>query len=104
MKTKYRKNGYSRETALNYIDEKKAVQSLSTELETRVKFEDGNPTDEIDSYRAWFSQEGAGAFEVKFFDRIYLPKYMSIINFYELEACEVGNDVYFRAQGIEVVK
>ena len=44
MKTNNRKGGYSANTANEYIDSKQAIYCLSTELETQIKFEDGQPT------------------------------------------------------------
>jgi len=41
MKTRNRKNGYSANTAKQYIDQKQAIHCLSTEFEPQIKFEDG---------------------------------------------------------------
>ena len=57
MKTRNRKGGYSANTANEYIDNKQGIYCLSTELETQIKFEDGQPTGEIIAYKAWFSQK-----------------------------------------------
>ena len=58
MKTKNRKNGYSANTAKQYVDQKQAIHCLSTEFEAQIKFEDGQPTGEIIGHKAWFSQKG----------------------------------------------
>ncbi len=47
MKTRNRKGGYSVNTANEYIDNKQGILCLSTELETQIKFEDGQPTGEL---------------------------------------------------------
>lgn len=104
MKTNNRKGGYSANTANNYIDHKQAIYCLSTELEAQTRFVDGQPTDEIIAHKAWFSQKGLPPFQVKFESEVSLPDYMSVITFDNLEACEVGYHVYFRAQNIKEVK
>lgn len=77
---------------------------LSTGLEPQVKFEDGQPTGEIIAYKAWFSQNGLPPFQVKFESEVALPNYMTMVEFDNLEACEVGYNVYFRATDIKEVK
>lgn len=104
MKTNNRKIGYSSNTANNYIDNKQAIYCLSTGLEPQVKFEDGQPTGEIIAYKAWFSQNGLSPFQVKFESEVALPNYMTMVEFDNLEACEVGYNVYFRATDIKEVK
>ena len=73
MKTRNRKSGYSTNTASEYIDSKQGIYCLSTELETQIKFEDGQPTGEIIGYKAWFSQKGLPPFRVKFESELELP-------------------------------
>ncbi|MEY8434582.1 hypothetical protein AALA56_01885 [Streptococcus hyointestinalis] len=104
MKTRNRKSGYSINTANEYIDSKQAFYCLSTELEPQIKFEDGKPTGEIIAYKAWFSQKGLPPFIVKFENEIELPSYMSIVEFENLQACEVRYNVYFKADGVKEVK
>lgn len=104
MKTRNRKGGYSSSTATKYIDIKQAIHCLSTELDPQIKFEDGQPTGEIIAYKAWFSQKGLPPFQVKFESELKLPAYMVMVEFENLEACEVGYNVYFRADGIKEVK
>lgn len=104
MKTHNRKGGYSANTANEYIDNKQAIYCLSTELEAQLKFEDNQPTGEIIAYKAWFSQKGLPPFQVKFESKIELPSYMTMVEFDTLEACEVGFNVYFRAQNLKEVK
>ncbi|MDO8139849.1 hypothetical protein [Streptococcus mutans] len=104
MKTRNRKGGYSANTANEYIDNKQAIYCLSTELEPQLKFEDNQPTGEIMAYKAWFTQKGLPPFQVKFESKIEPPSYMTMVEFDTLEACEVGFNVYFRAQNLKEVK
>lgn len=104
MKTNNRKSGYSGNMANEYIDPKQAIVCLSTELEPQIKFEEGQPTGEIIAHKAWFSQKGLPPFQVKFETEISLPAYMAIIEFENLQACEVGFNVYFKADNLKEVK
>ena len=104
MKTRNRKSGYSTNTASEYIDSKQGIYCLSTELETQIKFEDGQPTGEIIAYKAWFSQKGLPPFRVKFEYEIELPSYMTLVQFDNLQACEVGFNVYFKAENVKGIK
>ena len=104
MKTNNRKGGYSTNTANEYIDSKQAIYCLSAELEPQQKFEDGKPTGEIIAYKSWFSQKGLPPFQVKFESEVALPTYMAMVEFNNLEACEVGYNVYLRATDIKVIK
>ena len=104
MKTRSRKGGYSTITANEYIDNKQGILCLSTELETQIKFEDGQPTGEIIAYKAWFSQKGLPPFTVKFESEVELPPYMALVQFDNLQACEVGFNVYFKADSLKEVK
>ena len=104
MKTRNRKGGYSANTATEYIDIKQSIHCLSTELEPHMRFEDGQPTGEIIAHKAWFSQKGLPPFQVKFESEVTLPNYMAMVEFDNLEACEVGYNVYFRASGVKEVK
>ncbi|MFZ7176285.1 hypothetical protein [Streptococcus hyovaginalis] len=104
MKTRNRKNGYSTNTALEYIDIKQPIYCLSTELDAQIRFEDGQSTGEIIAYRAWFAQKGLPPFQVKFESEVSLPAFLALVEFETLEACEVGYNVYFRATDIKEVK
>ena len=104
MKTRNRKSGYSTNTASEYIDSKQGIYCLSTELETQIKFEDGQPTGAIIAYKAWFSQKGLPPFRVKFENEIELPSYMTLVQFDNLQACEVGFNVYFKAENVKGIK
>ena len=104
MKTHNRKGGYSVNTANEYIDNKQGILCLSTELEAQIKFEDSQPTGEIIAYKAWFSQKGLPPFTVKFESEVELPPYMALVQFDNLQACEVGFNVYFKADNLKEVK
>mgnify|MGYP003083968934 CR=1 FL=1 len=104
MKAKYKKIGYSTETASFYINKNKAVYNLSTELEAQQSFVGGKPTGEIVAYKAWFTQEGVEPFVVKFDTDIKLPKYLSVIEFEDLMACEIKYKVYFKAINVKEIK
>lgn len=96
--------GYSAQTVNNYLDLAKPIYSLSTELTPKYKWEDNRPTDQVTGYSAWFSQEGLDPFTIKFVDEVKLPKYLAKVDFEGLEACEVRNNVYFRAQSVKEAK
>lgn len=104
MKTRYKKGGYSAQTANEYIDNKQPIRSLSVELDKQFRFEDGKPTKDITGYKAWFTQEGLPPFIVKFVDEPKLPAYMSAVRLDGLLACEVNYNVYFKADGLTEVK
>lgn len=104
MRKRNRKSGYSSNTANEYIDNKQVIYCLSTELEAQIKFENGQPTGEIIAYKAWFSQKGLPPFRVKFENEIELPSYMTLVQFDNLQACEVGFNVYFKAENVKGIK
>jgi hypothetical protein len=99
-----RQSGYSSQLATNVLDNAKPIHSLSLELEIQRKFEDKKPTDEVQAYKAWFVQEGLPPFQVKFEEQVELPKFQSIVLFDNLQACEVGYNVYFKADDIKEIK
>ncbi|MCT3585941.1 hypothetical protein EFR95_06240 [Lactobacillus amylovorus] len=103
MKIK-RKSGYSKDVATMYIPSDVSTYSLSTDLSKQVKWLDGKPTDEVTGYQSWFIAEGTEPFKVKFTNKVELPAMLTKVKLQDLEACEVGNNVYFKAKGIEVSK
>ncbi len=103
MKIK-RKSGYSEELAKMYISSDVSIYSLSVNLDTQVKWVNGKPTDEVTGYQCWFIAEGTEPFKVKFPNKIDLPPMFTKIKFQNLEACEVGSNVYFKSNGIGVIK
>lgn len=96
--------GYSTATANIYINQDVPVISLSSTVEPVNKWVNDKPTDEVDHYSAWFCQEGAEPFKVKFENELSLPKFDSKVKLDDLEACEIGNNVYFRANGIKEIR
>lgn len=96
--------GYTRQTAFKYISEDKPIYCLSQELTPQQSFKDGRPTGEIVAYKLWCSQEGLPPFEVKLQDKLELPPYLTKISFVDLEACEIKNNVYFKASAFAVSK
>ena len=103
MKIK-RTSGYSEALAKMYIPSDVSTYSLSINLDTQVKWVNGRPTDEVTGYQCWFIAEGTEPFKVKFTNKVSLPSMFTKIKFQNLEACEVGNNVYFKANGLEVMK
>ncbi|MGH2075163.1 hypothetical protein ACRCJS_05360 [Aerococcus urinaeequi] len=104
IQNNYTRGGYSTQTAEKYIEYKKPLYSLSTDLEELVRFIDKKPTDEVIGYKAWFSQEGLPPFSIKFSKQINLPKYLEIVEIENLTACEVKYNVFFKADGLKVVE
>ncbi|HHT7774692.1 TPA: hypothetical protein ACT2GI_001526 [Streptococcus suis] len=104
FKMKTTKGGYTTQLADKIIDPNQPIYSLSTELEPQQRFEDNKPTGEIIAYKAWFVQEGQDPFQVKFEESIKLPAFLSLIQFDNLQACEVKYNVYFKANGIKEVR
>ena len=101
---KITQSGYSSELANHTLDSNKEIYLLSTDLEPQYRFENNHRTDEIVAYRAWFTQEGVEPFVVKFDTDIKLPKYLSVIEFEDLMACEIKYKVYFKAVNIKEIK
>lgn len=103
---KKRAGGYSTEKAEQYIDPSKHVVVLTTEPDEKKKYDQDAQayTDEIDSYRLWFVQEGTPPFEVKFDVEPPIVDFLSKVTFENLQACTVGYDVYFKADSIKAVK
>lgn len=99
-----RQGGYTEQLATSILDYSKPIISISTELEIQRKFEDKKPTDEVQAYKAWFLQEGLPPFQVKFIEQVKLPKFKTVVSFENLQACEVGNNIYFKADDIKEVK
>lgn len=99
-----RSSGYSSDLANKILDTSKPIHSLSNELEPQQKFEDNKPTGEIIAYKSWFTQSGLPPFEVKFTEEIKLPAYLTVIEFINLQAVEVGYNIYFKADGLKEVK
>lgn len=105
MKARFnKKSSYTQEKAAEYIEAKEKIYCVSTECEAQFKYEDNKRTDEIIGYRAWFSQEGLPPFQVKFNHDVKLPKYMSLVEFDNLQGIEIHYNVYFKADDVIEVK
>lgn len=104
MKTKNSQNAYNEETARQYISNDKPIINVSSEVEIQYKWIDGKRTDEITGYKLYFSQEGVNPFAVKFEKKPTLPPFLSEVKLDKLEAIEIRSNVYFRSEGVRVVK
>lgn len=102
MKTK-RTSGYSEDLAKLYVPENSEVILLSTFLDPRPKWKDGKPTEEISGYRILCGMAD-DFFYVKFDKKVKLPPFKSTVKLVGLQACEVSNEVYFKAENVEEVK
>ncbi|EMX0193796.1 hypothetical protein COJ87_19870 [Bacillus cereus] len=97
-------NQYSESIARKYIVTNVPVKSVATFIETQYEHFDKKRKDAIKGYRLWFVQEGINPFIVKFEKKPKLPSFLSIIEFENLQGIEIRNNVYFKADGIKVVK
>lgn len=105
MKKRFNK-GYSVETAEEYIDVNEEVVCVSKgDLINKYDNEKEKYTDEISHQTYWFSQEGlTEPFKVKFEDINLKISQFSNVKLIGLTACEIQKKVYFKAEGIEVIK
>ncbi|WP_433956862.1 hypothetical protein [Cytobacillus horneckiae] len=104
MKTKNSQNAYNEETARQYISHDKPIINVSSEIETQYNWIDGKRTNEVTSYKLYFTQEGVNSFAVKFLKKPLLPPFLSEVKMDKLEAIEIRSNVYFRSEGVRVVK
>lgn len=104
MRVHHGNGGYSEIIAKSYIEEAKPIYCISSELITRYEWVNNRPTSKIVGYCAWFTQKNLEPFKVKFSNKIKLPDYLAKVEFQDLEACEVRNNVYFRASDIKEVQ
>lgn len=104
MKTKNSQNAYNEETARRYISDDKPIINVSSEVETQYNWIDGKRTDEVTGYKLYFTQEGVNPFPVKFVKKLTLPPFLSEVKLDKLEAIEIRSNVYFRSEGVRVVK
>lgn len=95
--------GYSASNASKVLNGN-PIQYVGPEMEIKYIWKNNRPTSQIDGYSTWFIQEGLPPFSVKFPEKVKLPDYLQKVEFEGLEACEVRNNVYFRAKGLKVVK
>lgn len=99
MKAKHN-SGYSEDLANIYVPQSTEVILLSTTLDPRPKWKDGKPTKEIGSYRILCGMPD-NYFYVKLDKKVKLPPFKSHIKLVGLKACEVNNNVYFKANDLE---
>ncbi|MNW65729.1 hypothetical protein D3C74_441380 [compost metagenome] len=104
MKTKNSQNAYNEETARHYISDDKPIISVSSEVETQYNWIDGKRTDEVTGYKLYFVQEGVNPFAVKFVKKPSLAPFLSEVKLDKFEAIEIRSNVYFRSEGVRLVK
>lgn len=104
MKTKNSQSAYNEETAKQYISDDKPIINVSSEVETQYSWIDGKRTDEVTGYKLFFTQEGVNPFAVKFEKKPTLPTFLSDVKLDKLEAIEIRSNVYFRSEGVRLVK
>jgi hypothetical protein len=104
MKTKNSQNAYSEGTAKQYISDDKPIINVSSDVETKYNWIDGKRTDEVTGYKIFFTQEGVNPFAVKFEKKPTLLPFLAEVTLDKLEAIEIRSNVYFRSEGVRVVK
>lgn len=104
MKTKNSQNAYNEGTARRYISDDKPIINVSSEVEAQYNWIDGKRTDEVTGYKLYFVQEGVNPFAVKFVKKPSLAPFLSEVKLDKLEAIEIRSNVYFRSEGVRVVK
>lgn len=99
--------GYSAEKYRDLIGDNPVHVLIGSGAIKQPKFVDGKPTDKIDATKLGIYIEGVGADTVKLpadFDLPTTIKDMDEVTLDNPEACEVKNNVYFRASGIKQAK
>lgn len=109
MKTSsFKVGGYSEPKFHEFIPEDTRVFYLAGSGPVKqVKFEDGKPTDKVDSLKVEVYFEGLGADKIKLPEDFKLDpsiKDMQEIKLVNPEACEVQRNLYFKASDIKSVK
>lgn len=100
-----RTNGYSVEIAKQVLDGGKPIRFVGPAFVAKYVWKDGKPTSTVKGYATWFIQEGLPPFTVRFPEKVTLPnKYLQIVDFDNLQACEVRDNVYFKADSLKEVK
>lgn len=102
MKTR-RGNRYNPETAKMYTNFDEDIILLSTDFEDVHEYKDGEYTEKVIAYRLLFGTPN-DFFKCKFADVFDLPDYGSAVDFKGLVACEVENNVYFKADSCFEIK
>ena len=104
MKIRNSQSSYSQETTAKYIADDKPIYNVSSEVETQYNYIEKKRTDEVKGFKLYFSQEGLNPFAVYFSKMPSLPPFISEVKLDNLEAIEIRSNVYFRAEGVSVVK
>lgn len=104
MRTKSSQNAYNEETTRQYIFDDKPIINVSSEVEIQYNWIKGKRTDEVKGYKLYFTQEGVNPFAVKFVKKTTLPPFLSEVKLDKLEAIEIRSNVYFRSEGVRLVK
>jgi len=105
MKTTFTQtNQYSEVIARKFINSSVPTKCVTTFIETQYEYVDQQRTDKIKGYKLWFIQEGLNPFTIKFINKPVLPPFLSIVEFENLQAIEIRSNVYFKADGLKVVK
>lgn len=104
MRITNKKSGYSLEVARQYVDANGEFLVISPEVMEIFKYDSINKkyTDEVDSYKIRVVQAGTVDFSVKFNKKVDVEQFKKI-KFKNLEAIELKNNVYFRADDISEV-
>lgn len=97
-------NRYSEATARKYIETKVPIKCVTSFIETQYEYVNNKATNNVRGFKLWFAQEGLNPFTVKFEKKPELPPFFSIIEFENLQGIEIKNNVYFKADGIKVIK
>lgn len=97
-------SGYSKEIASKYVNLEDDFLVVSNDVVPVYRFDNdlNKYTDEVVSYKIQVVQMGSESFYVKFNKKVKV-KQLSNIKILELEACEVKNNVYFRAVDVKGV-
>lgn len=104
IQTNFRKNGFSSDISLEYINPKKRIYRLSTVLFPQQRFEDNQAISEVVAYKIWFSQVDLPSFTDKFVNEITLTQNLAMIQFDDLKACKIIYFLYSNASDIKEVK
>ena len=105
MKKQFTQSGrYLESTAYENIRKDKPEQCVTSFIEVQYEYLDKQRTDNIKGYKLWFVQEGLNPFTVKFEKKPELPAFLSVVEFENLQGIEVRSNVFFKADGLKVVK
>jgi hypothetical protein len=105
MKTSFNQtNQYSEQAAHKFVPANIPVKCVTAHIETQFEYVDKQRTENIKGYKLWFVQEGNNPFTVKFDKKPELPSFLAIVEFENLQGIEIRSNVYFKADGMKVVK